>query len=567
MQHDDVSTFLNHTLQSNQDLIALLETAKNSLEQLLDEIPDIMLITDGTGAVLRANQRAAEFIGFDIEMLPGHPILQTNLGHHRGEFLRIMQALCTDEHSPSNETMTRVENSDGTEEFTQWTVKCIHRTDTLADCSFLLSGTNITRLRTYEKQLEITVAATHAMVSCKEPLDVVLCTLKFLSRNRPALLNRDGRFVDCTHTDLSVFRFECRQNPGCTEEPRVTFLSVEPGDSHTTNWVEQAFACPRPHITGDHNLIIPVGLHGRQLGVLSFEDIEPSPDLLENMIFLEVLSHSMAIVLENVEAIRELEVKARLEGEFEAVETIQNRFLGRNTARNNVDIFIDFTPAERVSGDWMSYEFDEEHQILYLFVADITGHGITAAVMTGVLCGAIASARHLLRVLHNTDPAFAKGKGLEMIGNAVNDVLCQSGGRDYLATLLLGALDLKTGQVSLASAGHPPAMVVRRDTRELKGLPAPGTVLGFSQECVMGVRDVTLNPGDSLILYTDGLVENRNIYGRTLNLRKLLTNQVPTFEAIDLMKCIREHSQTLKTVDDMAVMICQWHGASDDSVT
>lgn len=527
-------------LEPTCDLLARLEAAKERLEELVDGLPTALLIADARGAILKGNQRAADMLGVAPESIEQHRLGDTLLP----PLLEAIEGFTGDTAT----TMTRLQRKGGPALHVRWTISRFGKT------TFLLSGVDVSQMRSYERRLETTVAATRAMVSSKEALDVILCALRFLAHH--PLDEWNGFYVDATTDDTAVFRFECRPTPGKEDEPRVTFLCVEPASDAHQDLLADAFDAPRPRISDTNDLLIPLGLHGRRLGLLVFEGVGACAEIQEDLLFFEIISHSMAIVLQNVETIRELEIKARIEGEYEAVEMIQNRFLGRSTFLDSADVIVHYAPAERVSGDWIGYHHDAANDILYLYVADITGHGITAAVMTGVLCGSVFSAQHLL----STTRRETTLQTLQAVGHAVNEVFLRAGGHDHLATLLLGAVDLRTGKTCLASAGHPPTMLLKHATREVRSLPAPGSVLGFSTNCVLGVREIELEPGDSLLMYTDGLVENRNMYGKTLNLRKLLNSEAETFNAEDVIQCIQEHSQTLKLVDDMAIMVCQWHG-------
>lgn len=146
-----------------------------------------------------------------------------------------------------------------------------------------------------------------------------------------------------------------------------------------------------------------------------------------------------------------------------------------------------------VGGDWYSIiQIDERH--FAFVVGDVMGRGVDAATT-------MARLRYTLRayLLEGHEPAVA----LDMTGQQLD--LVEDG---HFATLLVGIGDLETGQLTIANAGHLDPLLLSRDgARYLPTLRGPA--LGIVHGSVYRTIDVRLEPGSTLLLFTDGLVERR----------------------------------------------------------
>ncbi|MGW7052305.1 PP2C family protein-serine/threonine phosphatase [Streptomyces sp. NPDC054887] len=161
---------------------------------------------------------------------------------------------------------------------------------------------------------------------------------------------------------------------------------------------------------------------------------------------------------------------------------------------------------DRLGGDFYDV-FSVDGKRFAFFLGDVCGKGPQAAAVTSLT-------RYTLRAaaLHDPDPVSAL--------NTLNQVLQErySGGDPRYCTAIFGILepDQATGKVAvrIASGGHPPALVLRADgTADF--LPTPGGLLvGVLSAPHFATATTTLGPGDTFLLYTDGLTEARTGHGR-----------------------------------------------------
>ncbi|MCX5660400.1 MAG: SpoIIE family protein phosphatase [Planctomycetota bacterium] len=157
-------------------------------------------------------------------------------------------------------------------------------------------------------------------------------------------------------------------------------------------------------------------------------------------------------------------------------------------------------PAEAVGGDYFDFIPGENGTIL-LVIGDAMGHGIGPAIL-------MAETRACLRSLASIP------QDLDALARRVNRVLLSEKPELYFVTLLLVRLDPATGEIAYCNCGHPEGLLLDHTGRVRHRLGSVGLPLGCQADCLAGNGETqTLNPGDSLVLVTDGVLEARNADG------------------------------------------------------
>ena len=211
-------------------------------------------------------------------------------------------------------------------------------------------------------------------------------------------------------------------------------------------------------------------------------------------------------------------------------------------------------PAYDVGGDSFDYALDDA--TLHLAVFDAMGHGVEAATMATLM---IAAYRHG-RI---SDSSLAE-MYLEM-----DDVMATSfPGR--FATALIGRLDTRTGVLSWVNAGHPAGMLIR-DGRVIGELSGPITrPVGFgSAEPRVGTTQ--LRTGDRVLLFTDGVVEERLADGGQFGEHRLrefiednALHRLPPAETVRLLSHALLKGRGGRTSDDASLLMVEWNGPPND---
>lgn len=177
------------------------------------------------------------------------------------------------------------------------------------------------------------------------------------------------------------------------------------------------------------------------------------------------------------------------------------RQIQRSNLPGNYPIIAPFTIAARyipmtaVAGDF--YDFQTRSKTgVGILIADVSGHGVGAALISSMLKIAFAS-----QLNHLDDPALV----LMEINRILQDKI-----KDSFVTACALYLDIEKGTLRYANAGHPPPILWRKLNREMFRLSHSSTILGPFPNLVCENEELSLAKEDRLVLYTDGLTETRN---------------------------------------------------------
>ncbi|MDR3711126.1 MAG: SpoIIE family protein phosphatase [Capsulimonadaceae bacterium] len=218
--------------------------------------------------------------------------------------------------------------------------------------------------------------------------------------------------------------------------------------------------------------------------------------------------HAVGVVLEDTTAEQNsrFAVEAALEREQRVNRTLQRSLVPSLPVRlAGVETCFIYRPAadRGVGGDFVEV-FPLEGDRIALVIGDVTGHGVEAAAHTSLV-------RNLLRAyaLIETSPAATI--------NRVNYALLHQFDIQTLVTLFFGILTPSTGGLVYASAGHEPPAIYRGDDLALEFLDSTGSVVGVDVADLCVDQKTAIGPGDTMAMFTDGLVEARSrMTGRIL---------------------------------------------------
>ena len=163
-------------------------------------------------------------------------------------------------------------------------------------------------------------------------------------------------------------------------------------------------------------------------------------------------------------------------------------------------------PCRTVSGDYYDFVVRPDGKV-YFAIADVSGKGVTAGLM---MAGLQAS----FRIFCKSNPTPAEL--VSQLNSALKENLPQS----KFVTLFLGRLDTNTGLIEYANAGHTPPLWIRRNG--VDELQETDLVLGVVTRADYLNRTLKLEPGDALVLFTDGVTEAENLDGDDLGSHRLI---------------------------------------------
>ncbi len=193
------------------------------------------------------------------------------------------------------------------------------------------------------------------------------------------------------------------------------------------------------------------------------------------------------------------EAEMRIEKELMFARSIQNSALPRVFTfpnRSELDLFATMTPAKEVGGDFYDFFFIDPDRIVFV-IADVAGKGIPAALY-------MMRGKTAIRSLAQQDSSPSE------IFHQANLSLCEGNDADMFITSWIGILNLKTGLMQCANAGHEYPILMREDGNFELYKDKHTVALGIFDSIVFKEYTLQLNPGDKVFVYTDGVPEAIN---------------------------------------------------------
>jgi serine phosphatase RsbU (regulator of sigma subunit) len=291
----------------------------------------------------------------------------------------------------------------------------------------------------------------------------------------------------------------------------------------------------------------------RRIGVLYLDSRETGTLLSEGTrTGLETLAAEASVAIENARLYREKLEKARMEQEMRIAADIQQALLPKPRASLGfVEASAASVPCRSIGGDFFDY-FDEPGASFGFTLGDVAGKGPPAALMSALMQGMFAAHASLRQ-----DPAEAV--------TVINKALCRRGIESRFVTLLFGIVDT-AGQLAYCNAGHNPPFVVGKSG--VRRLDVGGPVVGLLDMAPYTLGRATLDPGDVVVLYSDGVSEAFNAAGEDFGDARLLdvaqgAAGVPAQAHVErIISAVRAFTKGAPQSDDITVMVIRYLGAS-----
>ncbi len=253
------------------------------------------------------------------------------------------------------------------------------------------------------------------------------------------------------------------------------------------------------------------------------------------------------------------EAAARIDAELEYARTIQIGALPRvfppYPTHTEFQIYASMDAAKEVGGDFYDfYLLDEDH--LAFLIADVSGKGIPAAMF-------MMTSKTLLKSLAES------GLPVEQVFEKGNYELCQNNDAEMFVTCWMGVLDLRNGRVTFANAGHNPPAIAHEGGTFSFHVTRPNLVLAGLGITRYRAHELTLEPGDTIFLYTDGVTEatdvNNQLFGDDRLLASLDARAAEDVQTI----CVEVHNDVDAFVgdapqfDDITVLALRYVGRDE----
>ncbi len=271
----------------------------------------------------------------------------------------------------------------------------------------------------------------------------------------------------------------------------------------------------------------------------------------DELAVLESLAADAAMAIDGARLYREAREKAKIDHEMTLARSIQTALLRQPPAVPFAEVFAISQPARSVGGD-LYHGALLPGGGLALAVGDISGKGVSAALLMALLQG-------LLELLHDL------GRPLAEVLPALDRTLHRYNPGNRFCTLAAAHL-APDGAVELANAGHCPMALLRRDGG-LERVAAHGPILGLLPAASWVTERLALAPGDTLVLYSDGIPESAAPDGRELGDAGVdaclgrLAGAAPQAIADALLQTAADHRRGREAEDDVTLLVARYTGA------
>lgn len=229
---------------------------------------------------------------------------------------------------------------------------------------------------------------------------------------------------------------------------------------------------------------------------------------------------------------RHVAAQVELSKEMEVLSAVQSLFLPHQheVLKPHFDLVSYYQPAERVGGDWWRCDQENEDHV-FLIVADVSGHGVGAAMITG----ALGSSYNLIRNMLDQVPSQERTQHiLQWIDRNLNQI-CNG---KYWVSVSVVELFLDSNQLFFWNAGGPP-IFIKRKNGEFKKLSLPSTPLG-SEDAQFKSIMTEFHPGDRFLVFSDGVFDFDQVDGRSFDLHSLkrLVEEDSSIEAREILSSV-----------------------------
>jgi serine phosphatase RsbU (regulator of sigma subunit) len=349
-----------------------------------------------------------------------------------------------------------------------------------------------------------------------------------------------------------------QQSPVITEDLAQADMDLQAAQSIVAQRLRAVVVIPLYAMSRANTQESMVGMkRGDLLGVLYLDSRRPAAFSKLDRQILDALAADAASILDNARLVESERERQRLEEQINIARTIQQGLLPRDfseyphLAVNGYNL-----PCLSVGGDYFDVFPVSEGRTAFL-IADVSGKGLGAALLTTMLQGALSA------MTLGTDPA--------RVINHVNRFLCSHAEVGRYATMFFGILD-DDGSLEFINAGHPSPFLIRNGVAE-EAFTEGSFPVGLVPEAEYTAVCLKLQPGDTLVLFSDGVTEamdpNDELYG-VPRLKQVLTGlaECPLEE---IQKCVLESVENFARgahqADDLTLLVVRYRAAAASATT
>ena len=284
-----------------------------------------------------------------------------------------------------------------------------------------------------------------------------------------------------------------------------------------------------------------------QLGVPEEKDKKVA-ELIENedLVLLMEIAANPALSFQMDSLFSNYVQKKRNDYEMDLARSVQQSLIPTSFPElDNYRFSASYQPATQIGGDYFDWIRCDDDS-LYIMFGDVSGKGIPGAL---IMCWLAGTARTLLATENDTSRAFA----------SINAHMCERMPSGRFITLALLNINLKTHHYSMVNGGHQPPLLRNQDeTATFIGRESGGIPIGINKDATYQAFEGMFNPGDTLVLYTDGVDEAKNTLSEMYGTDRLcqMASSVSDHSSIGdaLLKDVQRFSQGRPQSDDITIL-------------
>jgi sigma-B regulation protein RsbU (phosphoserine phosphatase) len=245
--------------------------------------------------------------------------------------------------------------------------------------------------------------------------------------------------------------------------------------------------------------IVPLVAKGKSVGVMSINTREPHQWDVNEIRFMQLIVNQIALAIEAARLHEEEVARQRMEEELAVGRKIQLSLLPEKTPEiSGWEFAAVYQAARQVSGDFYDFiDLPGEPKRIGMVIADVVDKGVPAALF-------MALSRTVIRTM------AVGGRGAAAVLKKSNKLILKDSRASLFLTAFYAELDRQSGRLCYANAGHNRPLWLRKSTGQCQELSEAGSLLAVLPLLDLEEQEIWMEPGDVLVLYTDGLTEAMN---------------------------------------------------------
>jgi serine phosphatase RsbU (regulator of sigma subunit) len=299
-------------------------------------------------------------------------------------------------------------------------------------------------------------------------------------------------------------------------------------------------------------ICVPFRIKSETFGTVYLDASHAGAFSQRDVALLEAFSDQAALAIENARLLYAAKQRERIEQELRIASQIQRKLLPRQVPEvPGLELYGWMHSAKEVGGDYYDFVPSKDGESLYFCVGDVSGKGVPAGLV-------MASARSALHSLIEAGVGSTRDIVLSL-----NRFLCADLDQEMFLSFVLMHYDPRDGSIHYTGAGHENILIWRHSTSELEVLRTGGRVLGVTTraEDQFQERTLELTPGDTIVLYTDGVTETINDTREQFELERLVeaarrhAGQVPKQTLHAILGEVLRFKGRVNQRDDITLMV------------